>query len=1161
MDIYLEKLELHGFKSFPEKTVIKFHKGITAVVGPNGCGKSNIVDALLWVLGEQKIKNLRGENNEDLIFNGSASQKPLGMTEVGVFFWKFKEEVYISRRFFRTGDSKYILNEKYCRNKDIQDQLFELHLGERNYFIFEQGSIEKLVSLKPTEKRMLIEEAAGISQYLLRKRETANKLIIAQQNLDNIEILIVDKDTRLKDLKNQVNFVQRYRKTKSEKIDYLRAYLRKKSDAFQHDFQHHRTEIEKIMNHETRLIKEIAAGEKELLMLEENRWGIDRELKQNQQNLFDFNKKILSAKNEIDQARQRKEFMQQKLKDIRQMIGENRREILELSSQLEKSIFTVEELESAKKQENTGGEALESRVLELNDKLEATNKDNDGLKGEIFNRQRELSGLSNQVKEIDKRLGRLDNEILTRQKIAGELKQQVGTADIEEKEKGLKSGQTTLEEKRGLFKAKEAEFKKNQALLEQWGTKKKTLAQEIQNLENQALKYREIKKKMAGGAIDPGDIAHHGLLQESIQAEKKYHKLLENFYFEEIDALMVEKNDDFDRTPVNKLLLKRAETKTLPAGLKEEEGFVAFVKDLFTLKEETEKKSLKDGVLVSELKQAVGIFVRYGIDTVTLAGETVTAGGILVRNREKGILDVLDEIRAIDKQGEAMKAELGQVAHTWEEEKVKEPALKKQVDELRANLAAGEKELILAESQLESLKKNRDANMKRAELGEAEIALLAKEKEKLLDEFQVLDQKQSELEKSYKSLDQKREAFLAEAQLLKEEINKAEKDFLQRENAVNLLKEKINSARHSQKVMQDNRVKLENNIKANEQEIGRLEAEIVASEKKAGDWGKESEAMTEKRKGLEEVVRKQENDFNALNQEIKEKSAALNLLRKQLEDIKEAKKTLEIDLSSIKKDLFQLEDLSFRELNTELSQIAATGLDELMALEIRELEEQIEGLDGRLVKMRDSDRLNFSAESEYDILFKDHGFLLSQKEDVVKSIQDMNDAIKRIDEESRISFLETFDKVKGNFLKNFRILFEGGEAELSLIDADNVLESGLEIKAQPPGKRLTNLKLLSGGEKTLTSLAFLFALFEYKPAPFCVFDEVDASLDEANIQRFLKFLHKLKENTQFLIITHNFKTMEEADYIYGITMNEPGISSVYSMKMTAEGKFEALGGK
>jgi chromosome segregation protein len=214
------------------------------------------------------------------------------------------------------------------------------------------------------------------------------------------------------------------------------------------------------------------------------------------------------------------------------------------------------------------------------------------------------------------------------------------------------------------------------------------------------------------------------------------------------------------------------------------------------------------------------------------------------------------------------------------------------------------------------------------------------------------------------------------------------------------------------------------------------------------------------------------------------------------------------------------------------------------------LENELNDLTVKLDRMRESDHLNFSAESEFEILDKDYQNLLAQKEDIIRSIQDMNAAIEKIDNESKESFHKAFDKIRSNFLANFKILFEGGDAALTLTDSENVLESGLEIHAQPPGKRLQSMRLLSGGEKTLTSLAFLFALFQYKPSPFCVFDEVDASLDEANIQRFLKFLHKLKQNTQFLIITHNFKTMEEADFIYGISMDEPGISKMYSMKMT-----------
>jgi chromosome segregation protein len=301
-------------------------------------------------------------------------------------------------------------------------------------------------------------------------------------------------------------------------------------------------------------------------------------------------------------------------------------------------------------------------------------------------------------------------------------------------------------------------------------------------------------------------------------------------------------------------------------------------------------------------------------------------------------------------------------------------------------------------------------------------------------------------------------------------------------------------------------------------------------------------------------VEKSEAKFQQTKSELKKVSEDLAASRNLREEIKETKNKSEINLSTVKKDLLQLEDMAFKELNDELKGIQAS--DQLLELDLPELEIRVADTGLRLEKMRESNRLNFSAESEFELLSKDHNFLHSQREDIIHSIQDLNDAIKKIDDESQESFVKAFEEIQKNFIKNFKILFEGGEAELTLTDPENMIETGLDIKAQPPGKKLQSLRLLSGGEKTLASLAFLFALFEYKPSPFCVFDEVDAALDEANIMRFSKFLHKLKEKTQFLIITHNFKTMEEADYIYGISMNEPGISTIYSMKMVGKDKLE-----
>ena len=1161
MDTFLDRLELHGFKSFPDKTVIKFHRGITAVVGPNGCGKSNIVDSILWVLGEQRVKNLRGENNEDLIFNGSSSKKPLGMTEVGAFFSNHSEEIYIARRFFRNGEGKYILNERYCRNKDIQDVLYSLQLGGRNYFIFEQGSIEKLVALKPSEKRILIEEAAGIAQYLLRKKETANKLLIAQQNLENIQILLLDKESRLKDLKNQVNFVKRYRTVKNDKVNYLKTYLIKKRNLFQDDFDKFKTEIEKLINTETVTAKEINALEKDLLKLEEQRWLVDKDLKQQQQQIFDYNKKILSGKGEVERSKQSRSFKNQRINDIKKAIETNKKEILDVAKQGETTEAQLKELEETLKKERAGYDELDSAMAALNERLETTHGDNAGLKTDIFNVQAQLSRIGNKIKEIDKRMMRIDNEIETKNNFVTQLHNQVSSTEIDKTTAAIETLAAETAKKETQFKEIETQFQENKQKTEEYTTQFNNCKNEIRNLENQKTKYLEIKKKIVGETTgrDDSQVPHHGYLQDIIHADKKYHHLLENFYYEEMDALLVQNHRDMLDQPlkINKYLLPSEtprSTRPEPGKIENEEGFVAWVKDLFTLDRDDLKEYFKEGVLVDRLKNGIRIFVTYGIDVVTENAETITRDGLLIRSREKGILDVLEEIREIDEKKARFTAQQAEIEKNLAQAKEKQPGLARQVDELRVALRGEEKKLLQLRTTLESLQKNRETNMKRVKATETEIELLTAEKDKLQEEFETLDMNNSDLEEQYKELGTRRDRYQEEVQSIKEEINRLEKNYLQKENNLNLVKEKISSANARLKSLRNTGVKLENTIKTNEEETQKLQEEILQLKSVEDTKDKEIAQLNTLKDQLEKEVQAREKEFNSLNNEIKDKTGVMNTKRKTLEDIKENKKQYEIELSSIKKDLFQLEDAAFKELSSELKNLEP--VQELMELPLDELEAQVGENDERLIRMRDSNRLNFSAESEFEILSKDYNFLLTQKEDVIKSIEDMNEAIKKIDNESRISFMDAFQQISTSFKKNFQILFEGGEAEMCLMDETDVLETGLEIKAQPPGKRLLNLSLLSGGEKTLTSLAFLFALFQYKPSPFCVFDEVDASLDEANIQRFLKFLHQLKKNTQFLIITHNFKTMEEADYIYGITMNEPGISTIYSMKMTdTKGKF------
>ncbi len=379
-------------------------------------------------------------------------------------------------------------------------------------------------------------------------------------------------------------------------------------------------------------------------------------------------------------------------------------------------------------------------------------------------------------------------------------------------------------------------------------------------------------------------------------------------------------------------------------------------------------------------------------------------------------------------------------------------------------------------------------------------------------------------------------------------LNEIEKKNLKQQSSIYLIQEKTKSIESQISSLKDNKNRLTVQSKNNQNKLQELSDLNKETENKINSLKKELKATNtelDKNNILSQDIALKS---NLVNEKLKKSNINLKKLRIEINEIKETKGEVEIILTSFKNDVFRLEDIALKELNDEIRNIK--GSEDYLSKELTHLEEEVANFEDKLNKMRDSEKLNFSAESEYEMLFGEHGFLITQKEDVIDSIKDMHEVIEKIDSQSKISFLKAFNEIKESFVENFKILFEGGDATLTLTDQGNLLETGLNIKAQPPGKQLLSLRLLSGGEKTLTSLAFLFALFQYKPAPFCIFDEVDASLDEANIQRFLKFLHILKANTQFLIITHNFKTMEEADYLYGISMNEPGISTIYSTKFS-----------
>ncbi len=1148
MQIYLKKLEMHGFKSFPEKTVVQFHPGITAVIGPNGCGKSNLVDALLWVLGEQRIKNLRGENNEDLIFTGSASKKPLGMTEVGAYFANNDSETYIARRFFRSGEGKYILNEKFCRNKDVQDTLFDLGIGERNYFIFEQGSVEKMVNLKPSERRILIEEAAGIAQYLERKKETAGKLIIAQQNLDSLELVLQEKSNRLRDLKNQVHFARRYRDIKNSRNDLLKALLKKKYVVFKEEFDQQGGRIMELINGETALVREIGDFDRQMLELENRRWALEQGIKNNQQFIFDHNNKLLDGSKEIEKTQQRQEFDQQKIAELDRFRAESEAEIREGESQDKTLASELAAFERELAGHSEGDGKLAGALEEIRQAIAGRNIEDGHRKKAMFDLQVEISRNRNEATHLEKNLSRLEGDIASRRHLIEDLEKQGQDPELAQVEAAVQGLAEALAARENEFARAAAEFAAAREAGEALEKQLREAQAEIANLERQKEKYLEIKAKITGSAPPAVEGGSRGFLQEQLRAPRNLHAVLESFYYDELDAPILADPAAALRPELRKAFLKRAAAPALPDAIRREPGFRRFVKELFELEDGDLKQNFRDGVLVDSLKSGLAIFARYGVDVVTENAEVIGAGGVLIKNRDRGILEVLDEIKAIDGRVSALNGSLAGIRAGLEAAAARKQDRAVRLRDAEGALNSQKEEGITLRSRLEGLGKNRDLGRKRIQLTGAEIDGFAVEMEKLKGRLAELEKIRQELEERNGKLEREKDAAAGESGKLQRQLNEKEKEKLQRDNALSLIREKMSSRRNLLRESQARLEKRRQQIQAASEEKQRLEQEIAASGGKIREIQARAKVLNLEKTELEKLMKKDEQALAEVSSQAKKVAAELAAKRKVLEEWRENKKESEIRIAAVKKDLFQLEEVAGQELGMELKDIEAG--EEALQRDAAELDAQYGELVAKLNRMRESDRLNFSAEAEYEILEKDFNFLSGQKEDIVRSIADMNAAIARIDSDSKQSFLVAFTAIKENFVKNFKILFEGGEAELALTDSENVLEAGLEIQVQPPGKRLQSIRLLSGGEKTLTSLAFLFSLFEYKPSPFCVFDEVDASLDEANIQRFLKFLHQLKSHTQFVIITHNFKTMEEADFIYGISMDEPGVSKMYSMKMT-----------
>ena len=1208
----IKRVEMQGFKSFCERTELRFNgHGIAAVVGPNGCGKSNISDAICWVLGEQSAKSLRGTRMEDVIFAGTRDRKPLGMAYVTMTLVDpevYQEniahkimpvadgekrpngEVTITRRLFRSGESEYLIDGRPARLRDIQDIFMGTGLGPESYAIIEQGRIGQILSSKPQDRRSVIEEAAGITRFKTRKRLAEAKLESAKQNLARVYDIVEEVTRQVNSLKRQAAKARRYGELKEELDARLRVALSGKYRLIERDAA--KTALD--LNQAAAELKSVSEGVAEREQAHERAQAACYELEQR----LTAARQILAEKNvEAERTRGRLEAQVKESGAIEQRIAQGETETREIGVRLE---ALGEEIAAHRQTvdliEGQIGEAR-TRVLEINQQREA-------LQAKMQQRQKaiedgrqtilrllgEASTLKNQLAQIQEYLAGVERETLRSSR-----EEQTAAAEIERLEAAAKKlkevaaeRQLELEAVTGERRGAEEDLTARRAaaagLRREIDVAKSELAQ-IQARKDsleQVLAHRtyttECVKRLFA-SLEKGkaeDLKPLGVLADFVEVDPRFEKPAEEFLHDELEYVVVkdwhqaERGLDFIRAELDGratfLVHPEPNGKSVdrlpepPIG--PETGIVARLSESLKLTNGLRDRAAdllprlslcflaEDRAAAQRLAAAYPHLYFLLSEGLCYHGHTVTGGkksaaGPLAMKREARELavklqarrialdDQLARLDGLSREISGLEADVERLRALQQSRERDRVALDHDMRKLGEDLARANSRVSVARLELERLQ--RDATKAAEQRERSQAAIDAKEMTRA-DREEALNSEREELEK----LDAQAAAISEEHAEIRAKLAAVEERRRGEHAAMARLEQQFRE-------IGARRAALAPEIERLGEHRSRLLANNIELDRRSSELAKE---IAETEAATAEMALRE----SAVREALREGEEALKLLRAAVEENYERRARIEVDLVRKQADLKYLDEVSRRDLNCPVAELSAADdpipdLDasqeaERVAAEIRE---RIEALGP----------VNHTALEEFQEAQQRLDFLSSQRQDLIDSIRDTEKAIQEIDEVSRRKFGEAFEAINAFFRDTFQTLFGGGTGEMRLTDQENLAESGIDIVCSPPGKRLQNVLLLSGGEKALAAMALLMAVFRYQPSPFCVMDEVDAPLDEVNIGRLTRLIQEMSLQTQFVMITHSKRTMEAAQSLYGVTMQEPGVSRLVSVKMDAKAEAAA----
>lgn len=1167
----LTKLEIKGFKSFGDRVTINFDEGITGIVGPNGCGKSNIVDSIRWVLGEQKTRMLRSEKMENIIFNGTKKRRPTQLAEVSLSFKNTKNllpteytEVTITRRYYRSGESEYLLNNVSCRLKDITNLFMDTGIASNSYAIIELKMVDDLLNDKENSRRDLFEEAAGISKFKKRKKETLRKLKDTDDDLDRVEDLLFEIEKNLKSLEKQARQAERYYKIKEEykvlSVDLARKAVEEQTDIYKsvekqiQEQNDKKLEIGQMMSNQEATIEKGKADliSKEKLLASRQRtlnehvnkirqFESDRKIKNERLTYLEDKSDNLRERLEADKrSNERAAFSLESLRNERETAGKYFREIQVEVEQLR------EAYEEQKKIANSSQQAFDTQrksFTEYRERLFNLRKEIEIKEIQLQTLNEELEKTTSDTSEQSASLESFDNKL---QEIEEELieKKAALTAKREEEERHRESIQKTEE----TIDVVRDELTQLSRKLDSRSNEYNLTKSLVENLEGfpEAIKF--LKKKANWNKNAP-------LLSDILTCDDKYRVTIENYLEPYMNYYIVDtERQAFEAVNILSDAAKgKANFFILDAFDHYEAGAVKLFENAVPATEIVEYEP-KYRRLIGHILENVYI-VAGGPGDIPMDSEAIfiTESGKYTKRqfsisggsvglfegkrigRAKNLEKLQKEIKDLETKIADIKERLDQKQK--ELARLKSATHRSELEQLQRDFNQVNEEYISVKTRKEQLSQMLSNNTTRREDITGSIDKITQSLEQIRPEIEEAQGSFSSMEAEIETL----ELTAKEQNLLLQEKSQVYNDmniqFHQRQNKVNSIEQEIE---YKQTAFDGSKER----ITKNHEELERNEAEIKKLISNTEDNEGELVGMYDEKESIERGVNEAEKDYYAQRGDIDVADKTLRELQRKREQVDELLMVLQNRLNETKLELSSVKERLSVEFNIDLDELLKEEPQENgdSDIPVEELQAKVSKMRNRLEKMGP---INPMAMEAYAEIKERADFITEQRDDLLKAKGSLIETIQEIDDVARETFLDAFGKIKENFIKVFRSLFtEEDDCDLKLVDPDNPLESAIEIMAKPKGKRPLTINQLSGGEKTLTATSLLFSIYLLKPAPFCIFDEVDAPLDDANIDKFNQIIQKFSGESQFIIVTHNKRTMSATDVIYGITMREQGVSTV-----------------